>query len=87
MMHPLRKEPSPMLLTATDRLAHAQDQLLAANDLDINQLENGLASLWARGGDYGDLYFEMTTRDTWSLERGKVARAAFSISQGIGARA
>ncbi|MBL0966268.1 metalloprotease TldD [Blastomonas sp. UPD001] len=76
-----------MLLTATDRLAHAQDQLLAANDLDINQLENGLASLWARGGDYGDLYFEMTTRDTWSLERGKVARAAFSISQGIGARA
>jgi TldD protein len=87
MMHPLRKEPSPMLLTATDRLAHAQDQLLAANELDINQLENGLASLWARGGDYGDLYFEMTTRDTWSLERGKVARAAFSISQGIGARA
>ena len=87
MMDPLRKEPRPMLLTATDRLAHAQDQLLAANDLDINQLENGLASLWARGGDYGDLYFEMTTRDTWSLERGKVARAAFSISQGIGARA
>jgi TldD protein len=80
------KDLSPMPLTASDRLARAQDQLLAANDLDTAKLQNGLASLWARGGDYGDLYFEMTTRDTWSLERGKVARAAFAISQGIGAR-
>lgn len=75
-----------MSLTAADRLARAQTQLLAANDLDITQLQNGLANLWGRGADYGDLYFEMTTRDTWSLERGKVARAAFGISQGIGAR-
>lgn len=75
-----------MSLTAADRLARAQTQLLAANDLDINKLQNGLANLWGRGADYGDLYFEMTTRDTWSLERGKVARAAFGISQGIGAR-
>ncbi|MDO7834640.1 metalloprotease TldD [Sphingobium sp. HBC34] len=76
-----------MSLTAADRLAQAQEQLLAANDVDIAMLQNGLSSLWARGGDYGDLYFEMTTRDTWALERGKVARAAFAISQGIGARA
>ncbi|MGN6659536.1 MAG: metalloprotease TldD, partial [Achromobacter mucicolens] len=45
------------------------------------------SNLWARGGDYGDLYFEMTTRDTWALERGRVARASFAISQGVGARA
>ncbi len=77
----------PMLLSASDRLAHAQAQLLAPNDLDTEQLQKGLADLWGRGADYGDLYFEMTSRDTWSLERGKVARAAFAISQGVGARA
>lgn len=76
-----------MLLTASDRRALAQDRLLDANDLAIPQLQQGLAGLWAQGADHGDLYFELTTRDAWSLERGKVARAAFSISQGVGARA
>lgn len=74
-------------MTASDRLALAQSKLLFANDLDTGKVETGLSSLWARDADYGDLYFEMTTRDTWSLERGKVARAAFSIVQGVGARA
>ena len=73
--------------TASHRLALAQDRLLVANDLDLHQLQAGLSGLWARGADYGDLYFESTTRDSWSLERSQVARAAFSISQGVGARA
>lgn len=76
-----------MHMTASDRLALAQDRLLVANDLDIRKVQQGLADLWARGAEYGDLYFEMTTRDSWSLERSKVARAAFSISHGVGARA
>lgn len=76
-----------MTVTSSDRLARAQTQLLAANDLDIGKLEQGLGHLWGQGADYGDLYFEMSTRETWALERGKVARAAFSISQGVGARA
>lgn len=73
--------------TASHRLALAQHRLLVANDLELQQIEAGLAGLWGRGADYGDLYFESTTRDAWSLERGQVARAAFSISQGVGARA
>jgi TldD protein len=73
--------------TASHRLALAQDRLLVANDLDLHHLQAGLSGLWARGADYGDLYFESTTRDAWSLERSQVARAAFSISQGVGARA
>ena len=76
-----------MSITASHRLTLAQDRLLVANDLDIHKLQEGLAGLWARGADYGDLYFELTTRDAWSLERSNVARAAFSISQGVGARA
>ena len=76
-----------MHMTASHRLALAQDRLLVANDLDITKLQQGLSGLWARGADYGDLYFELTTRDAWSLERSKVARATFSISQGVGARA
>ncbi|WP_457391135.1 metalloprotease TldD [Roseateles sp. P5_E1] len=75
-----------MPLTASNRLTLAQDRLLVANDLDITKLQQALSGLWARGADYGDLYFEMTTRDSWSLERSKVTRAAFSISQGVGGR-
>jgi TldD protein len=74
-------------LSTSHRLAHAQRKLLSVNDLDTSQIESGLSSLCTRGSDYGDLYFEITTRDTWSLERSKVAHAAFSIMQGVGARA
>lgn len=76
-----------MTQTASHRLALALDRLLVANDLELHHLQAGLSGLWARGADYGDLYFESTTRDAWSLERSQVARAAFSISQGVGARA
>ncbi|PVM84523.1 metalloprotease TldD [Caulobacter radicis] len=75
-----------MPLTATDRLARAENSLLAANALSLSKVEQGLGDLWGRGVDYADLYFEVTTRDSWVLERGKVARAAFNISQGVGAR-
>jgi TldD protein len=77
----------PMSQTASVRLAHAQSKLLSVNGLDTGKVESGLSRLWVRGSDYGDLYFETTTRETWSLERSKVARAAFSITQGVGARA
>lgn len=76
-----------MTQTALQRLALAQDRLLAANDLDLHRVQTGLSSLWSRGADHGDLYFESTTRDAWSLERSQVSRATFSISQGVGARA
>jgi TldD protein len=75
-----------MPLSASNRLALAQDRLLVNNDLDIDKLQHGLSALCARGADHGDLYFELRTRDSWSLERSKVARAAFAISQGVGAR-
>lgn len=81
-----QKELISMSLTASDRLAYAEGKLLQANDVDVTTLQGGLAGLWARGADYGDLYFELTTRDSWALERGKVARASFAISQGVGAR-
>lgn len=81
------KDFNAMSLTAHDRLTQAEARLLQANDVDRSILQNGLADLWSRGADYGDLYFEMTTRDAWALERSKVARASFAISQGVGARA
>nr|WP_295105723.1 metalloprotease TldD [uncultured Caulobacter sp.] len=75
------------MLTAATRLAQADSKLLAANDLDVVKVQNALGGLWGRGADYGDLYFETSTRDEWALERGKVARAVFNVSQGVGARA
>jgi TldD protein len=61
--------------TASHRLALAQDRLLLANDLDLHHLQAGLSGLWARGADYGDLYFESTTRDSWARSRAQRSRS------------
>lgn len=76
-----------MSLSASDRLVRAEAALLGPNGLGVSNLENALGDLWGRNADFADLYFELTTRDEWMLERGKVTRGSFSISQGVGARA
>lgn len=69
------------------RQARVETGILGPNELDVRDIERALGDLWGRGADYADLYFEATSRDDWNLEQGKVARASFSISQGVGARA
>ncbi|MGH7020505.1 MAG: metalloprotease TldD [Brevundimonas sp.] len=73
--------------SAAARRARLEAELLAPNDLDVRKVEQALDALWGKGADFADLYFEKTARDHWMLEQGLVARASFSISQGVGARA
>ena len=65
----------------------AQDTLLAPAGLDAGQLDTVLNRLRARGLDYGDLYFESSQSEAWSLEDGIVKEGSHSIEQGVGVRA
>lgn len=70
-----------------DHLALAQDRLLAPAGLDPAGLERAFSALLGPGVDFGDLYFQHTRREHWSLEDGIVREGAHSIEQGVGVRA
>ncbi|MCH8059303.1 MAG: metalloprotease TldD, partial [Proteobacteria bacterium] len=41
-----------------------------------------------RGGiDYADLYFQVSRRESWSVEDGIIREGSFSLDQGVGVRA
>ncbi|MDO4795830.1 MAG: metalloprotease TldD [Brachymonas sp.] len=50
-------------------------------------LRQALAALQARGVNDGDLYFQSSCSEGWSLEEGIVKTGSFSIDQGVGVRA
>ena len=68
-------------------LETAQRQLLDPADLDQKNLSSLLGSLNSRQIDYGDLYFQYTSHESWSLEDGKVKSGSRNIDQGVGIRA
>ncbi|MDH5857489.1 metalloprotease TldD [Lampropedia aestuarii] len=70
-----------------DRLAIAQQILLAPFGLDERHLHQALAHIRKRQVDDADLYFQYTRHEGWSLEEGIVKTGSFSIDQGVGVRA
>lgn len=71
----------------TDSLELAQKQLLAPGGLDQNDLAKVLNNLMGSAVDAGDLYFQHSSREAWSLEDGLVRSATHSVEQGVGIRA
>ena len=61
--------------------------LLADNDLGLEEVSGALGALTGGDTDFADLYFEHTTTEVWAIQEGKVTLGAFSIAQGVGARA
>ncbi len=61
--------------------------LLASNGLQESHLDKALASLLAHSIDGGDLYFQVSQHESWSLEDGVVKSGSFNIDQGVGVRA
>jgi len=55
--------------------------------LGENHLESVLGSAVAREVDFADLYFELTTVESFSLEESTVKKATKDVSQGVGVRA
>jgi len=70
-----------------ERLATAQQLLLAPFGLDESHLARALAEISAHKVDDADLYFQYTRSEGWSLEEGIVKTGSFSIDQGVGVRA
>ncbi|RZJ11323.1 MAG: metalloprotease TldD, partial [Haliea sp.] len=70
-----------------ERLATAQQLLLAPFGLDESHLSRALSEITAHKVDDADLYFQYTRSEGWSLEEGIVKTGSFSIDQGVGVRA
>jgi TldD protein len=70
-----------------ERLLLAQEQMLAPAGLDLGVLERTMNALMARRLDYGDLYFQSTHYEAWTVEDGIVKEGVHSIDQGMGVRA
>ena len=69
------------------QLAIAQSRLLAPTGLDLDALQRAFGNLLGPGIDFGDLYFQHTRREGWSMEDGIVKDGSHSIEQGVGVRA
>lgn len=65
----------------------AERRLLAPEGLGREMLGGALDRLLGNGANFADLYFQGGEAESWSLDDGKVSSGAFSISQGVGARA
>ena len=70
-----------------ERLATANDLLLAPFGLTEVDLGKTLGIIGQRQIDNADLYFQYTRAEGWSLEEGIVKTGSFSIDQGVGVRA
>ncbi|MFT4249194.1 MAG: metalloprotease TldD [Pseudomonas sp.] len=68
-------------------LSLAQSRLLLPAGLDPGQLDHAFGALLGPGIDFGDLYFQHSRRESWSVEDGIVKDGAHSIEQGVGVRA
>ena len=70
-----------------ERLATANDLLLAPFGLTEVDLGKTLGIIGQRQIDDADLYFQYTRAEGWSLEEGIVKTGSFSIDQGVDVRA
>ncbi len=70
-------------------MLHAQieNNLLIANQLDIDFLERTTKQLFRRQVDFCDLYLQSTTSEAFSIDEGIIKSGSFAIDKGIGIRA
>jgi TldD protein len=65
----------------------AKQQFMEPAGLTENDLDRALGALMGPGIDGGDLYFQLTRHESWSLEDGIVKEGSYNIEQGVGVRA
>ncbi len=71
----------------SDSIATARAVLLDPAGLDSAAIDSLLGDLCRHRIDYGDLYFQYTSHESWSLEDGRVKSGSRNIDQGVGVRA
>jgi len=70
-----------------DLLNRAREALLVPAGLDDAALDRLMGQLMSGRIDYGDLYFQYSRHESWSLEEGRVKSGSHNIEQGVGIRA
>jgi len=65
----------------------AREALLAPAGLDDAALARLMGQLMDGRLDYGDLFFQYSRHESWSLEEGRVKSGSHNIEQGVGVRA
>ncbi len=68
-------------------LSQARQRLLEPTGLGEPELARLFASLMDARIDYGDLYFQYSRHESWSLEEGIVKSGSHDIESGVGVRA
>jgi len=71
----------------SDAIKLAEQALLAPGGLDHQSLERVLTDLMGPAVDAGDLYFQTSSHESWTLEDGLVRSGSFSVEKGVGIRA
>ena len=61
-------------------------QLLAPVGLTYNDLQHVLDGVMTHQLDYSDLYFQLSSSESWHLEEGQVKEGGYNIQQGVGVR-
>jgi TldD protein len=70
-----------------DALTLAEQTLLRPTGLALDDIDRVMAELMGPGIDFGDLYFQHSRRESWTVEDSIVKDGAHSIEQGVGVRA
>ena len=71
----------------TSAVALAESRLLVPAGMGLAEMDRAFSRLMGPGVDFGDLYFEHSRRESWTVEDGIVKDGAHSIEQGVGVRA
>ena len=71
----------------TQALETARERILAPSGIGENELGDVLSQMLSPSIDSGDLYFQLSRHESWSLEDGIVKDGSYNIEQGVGVRA
>lgn len=72
---------------SSQALEMLQEHLLRPSGLGEQELEQAIGVLSKGAIDDGDLYFEMSRHESWSMEDSIVRDGSWSVNQGVGVRA
>lgn len=68
-------------------LDRSVNKLLVPNELNLELVQNALADLCKYDIDYGDIYFQSSCSESWSIDESIVKKGTYADIQGMGVRA
>lgn len=71
----------------SNALELAKEQVLAPAGLDENSIDKVMSRLLGSAIDAGDIYFQISRHESWSMEDGIIKEGSFNRDQGVGLRA